>query len=54
MNTTTVTPKELYDRVKAGQQIELIDVRTPAEFREIHVDLERNVKLDKLDERAIA
>jgi rhodanese-related sulfurtransferase len=54
MNTTTVTPKELYDRVKAGQQIELIDVRTPAEFREVHVDFARNVPLDQLDERAIA
>lgn len=54
MNITTVTPKELQDRVQAGKTIDLIDVRTPAEFREVHVDFARNVPLDQLDERAIA
>jgi rhodanese-related sulfurtransferase len=30
--------------------IELIDVRTPAEFSEVHINFARNVPLDRLDE----
>jgi rhodanese-related sulfurtransferase len=33
--------------------VELIDVRTPVEFREVHADLARNVPLDRLDVSAI-
>jgi rhodanese-related sulfurtransferase len=33
----------------AGTNVELLDVRTPVEFREIHVDFARNVPLDRLD-----
>ena len=33
--------------------MELIDVRTPAEFREVHVDFAKNVPLDALDPNAI-
>lgn len=36
-----------------GGEAELIDVRTPVEFREIHAAAARNVPLDKLDPRAI-
>jgi rhodanese-related sulfurtransferase len=32
----------------------LIDVRTPAEFRELHVSFARNVPLDQLDARQLA
>lgn len=46
---TTITARELYDRVKAGEVIELIDVRTPAEYREVHATLARNEPLDQLD-----
>jgi rhodanese-related sulfurtransferase len=47
--TATVTPKQLAELRSAGQRIDLIDVRTPVEFREIHVDFARNVPLDRLD-----
>lgn len=50
---TTITPKELASLRAAGQTIELIDVRTPVEFREVHVDFARNVPLDRLDAQAI-
>jgi rhodanese-related sulfurtransferase len=53
MSTTnasrTITPQELARLHSAGRQVELIDVRTPVEFREIHVDFARNVPLDRLD-----
>jgi rhodanese-related sulfurtransferase len=45
---TAITPKELADRHAAGERIQLIDVRTPVEFAEVHVDFARNVPLDQL------
>ena len=49
----TITPKKLDERRRGGKTIELIDVRTPAEFREVHADLARNVSLESLDPRAV-
>ncbi len=50
---TTITPKELHDLRKRGEAATLIDVRTPAEFGEVHVDFARNVPLDHLDPQRI-
>lgn len=52
MSMTTVSPKMLYEAMQAGQNVELIDVRTPAEFREVHVRCARNVPLDRLNPAA--
>ena len=41
MNTATISAQQLHDLVQQGQSVELIDVRTPVEFREVHVILER-------------
>jgi rhodanese-related sulfurtransferase len=49
----TITPLELDSLRRAGKKIELIDVRTPAEFQEFHVDYARNIPLDRLDPQAI-
>lgn len=49
MSTAVVGPTELLAHRKQGRQVELIDVRTPAEFREVHVEFARNVPLDQLD-----
>lgn len=49
MKFNTITPKHLFDRQQAGEDIELLDVRTPAEFREVHVEFARNVPLDRLN-----
>lgn len=49
----TITPQELAQRRTSGQRVELIDVRTPVEFREVHVDFARNVPLDRLDPATI-
>jgi rhodanese-related sulfurtransferase len=54
MNTVTISPKQLHETVQAGEAVDLIDVRTPAEFREVHVGFARNQPLDQLDAVQIA
>ena len=49
MNFTTISPKQLQDAFQAGKAVDLLDVRTPMEFREIHIPFARNVPLDELD-----
>lgn len=53
MNVRTISPAELAERRRRGQSCELIDVRTPVEYREAHVEFARNVPLDELDPEAI-
>lgn len=54
MNTTAISPQELHRQVAEGAKIDLLDVRTPAEYREVHVAYARNVPLDRLDAAALA
>jgi rhodanese-related sulfurtransferase len=49
MSVSTVTPQMLAELRKLNKQIDLIDVRTPVEYREVHVQFARNVPLDVLD-----
>jgi len=49
MNISVITPQELAELCKQGKKLDLIDVRTPVEFREVHVEIARNVPLDGLD-----
>ena len=53
MSVTIITPKELAELCKDGKKIDLIDVRTPVEYREVHVEGARNVPLDQLDPAAL-
>jgi rhodanese-related sulfurtransferase len=53
MTVTTINPAQLAELCKSGM-IDLIDVRTPVEFRELHVEQARNVPLDRLDPVAAA
>ena len=48
-----ITPQELQNMICSGKAIELIDVRTPAEFRAVHVGCARNVPLDQLNPGAL-
>ncbi len=48
----TITPGELSQRQR-HHPTELIDVRTPAEFREVHAVGAQNVPLDRLDPAAV-
>lgn len=49
MNVRTITPQKLAELKATGQEVDLIDVRTPVEFREVHVEFARNVPLDRLN-----
>lgn len=49
----TITPQDLNAQRLQGEALDLIDVRTPVEFREVHVDFARNVPLDRLDPQEI-
>lgn len=53
MTANTIKPQELARHWKEGGQIEVIDVRTPVEFQEVHLEFARNVPLDQLDPKAL-
>jgi rhodanese-related sulfurtransferase len=53
MSVPTIAPGEVEELRRRGHAVELIDVRTPAEFREIHAKAARLVPLDSLDPVAI-
>jgi rhodanese-related sulfurtransferase len=45
----TISPSQLAELRRTGERLTLIDVRTPAEFGEVHVDFAHNIPLDRLD-----
>ena len=49
----TIAPTTLADLRRKGDRVTLIDVRTPAEFGEVHVDFAHNIPLDRLDPQAV-
>ena len=49
----TISPTMLADLRRRGEKVTLIDVRTPAEFGEVHVDFAHNIPLDRLDAREV-
>jgi rhodanese-related sulfurtransferase len=53
MSVSTISPAGLSERRRTGQSCDLIDVRTPVEYREMHVEFARNVPLDQLDPEAV-
>ncbi len=48
MTIRTIRPAVLQELCKSGQCVELIDVRTPAEFQSLHADIASNRPLDAL------
>jgi rhodanese-related sulfurtransferase len=52
MNVPTISPRALAD-LCSRQQVELIDVRTPAEFDEVHLAAAKNIPLDRLSPSAL-
>lgn len=48
MNISTIEPAALGKLCANGRKIDLIDVRTPIEFQEVHLVQARNVPLDQL------
>ncbi len=53
MSVPTITPQALEGLRKQGRAVDLIDVRTPAEYREVHAEPARLVPLDALDPKAV-
>lgn len=49
----TISPDDLQELIATGYNIELIDVRTPAEFREVHAEAAVNIPLDMIDPETI-
>lgn len=49
MTSIAIKPLELAALCKEGKSIDVIDVRTPVEFREVHLEIARNVPLEGLD-----
>lgn len=52
MSIAVIKPQAVTELSRNGQKIEPIDVRTPVEFREVHVEFARNIPLDQLDPAA--
>jgi rhodanese-related sulfurtransferase len=53
MSVRTIPAVELHDLMRAGKPVRVIDVRTPAEFREVHVEGARLAPLDRLNPKAV-
>ncbi len=49
MSIITITPQNLSKLIHSGAAVELIDVRTPVEYHEVHVSSARNVPLYQLN-----
>lgn len=48
MSIQTIHPTELHTKIKSGETVELIDVRTPAEFESLRATFARNTPLEAL------
>jgi rhodanese-related sulfurtransferase len=53
MMSTEISAMEVKRMMEQGQQIDLVDVRTPVEYREVHAEGARLVPLDRLDPAAL-
>lgn len=53
MSSKSISPQELEKLYSSGERLELIDVRTPVEFRDIHLEFAKNIPLDQLQPAAI-
>lgn len=53
MSVQSIGPQDLARRCTQGCPIDLIDVRTPLEFLEVHAAAARNVPLDQLEPDAV-
>ena len=53
MSVQSISPKQLQELRQSGREVDLIDVRTPVEFREVHVTFARNVPLETLNPQSV-
>ena len=52
MSIAVIKPQALAELSKEVHKFDLIDVRTPVEYQEVHLEIARNVPLDQLDPAA--
>jgi rhodanese-related sulfurtransferase len=53
MPIAAIKPQDIAELRMEGKKIDLIDVRTPIEYREVHVEIARSVPLDHIDVAAL-
>jgi len=53
-NKTNITPDEAHERIKSGEKIVVLDVRTPSEFRQIRIMGAKLLPVDQIEARAAA
>lgn len=53
MSVQKIKPLELEELRRRGAIVDLIDVRTPLEYQEVHAEPARSVPMDRLDPRAV-
>lgn len=53
MAVATISPRDLAAKRQNGEAVEVLDVRTPVEYREVHCTFARNVPLSDLDPKAV-
>ena len=49
MSVATISPAELNNLLKSGEEFDLIDVREPFEFQSVHVTKARNIPLNQVN-----
>jgi rhodanese-related sulfurtransferase len=54
MEVVTISPRDLDALRSGGRDVELIDVRTPVEYGEVHIPFARNVPLSDFDAATVA
>ncbi len=50
----TITPEELKAKLGSASNVLLVDVRSPAEFQELHVEGARNLPLEWVSKQAVS
>ena len=53
MSVQTIQPQDLQRMREQGKLLEIIDVRTPAEYAQVHVEGARSVPLNALDPKSL-
>lgn len=49
----TITPSRLYELAQSGKLVDLIDVRTPAEYQSAHVPFAKSQPIESLNPKAV-
>ncbi len=53
MSLRTIHASKLHEMCSSGEHVDLIDVRTPAEFQELHATIARNQPLESLKPKEV-